>query len=121
MTSRSTAGRTEPASSLKSNGAWHRTGNQSREDYHLIVNQVRQFLKVGTGELLDSLRQNMESAAEREEFEEAARLRDRLFSVGTDAGETTDYPGQHPTRTWSDCRAKARQRTFSCCSCAAAY
>ena len=57
------------------------TGNQSREDYHLIVNQVRQFLEGRDRELLDSLRQNMESAAEREEFEEAARLRDRLFSV----------------------------------------
>ena len=70
------------------------TGNQSREDYHLIVNQVRQFLEGRDRELLDSLRQNMESAAEREEFEEAARLRDRLFS-GADAGEATHYPGQH--------------------------
>ena len=57
------------------------TGNQSREDYHLIVKQVRQFLEGRDRELLDSLRQDMESAAEREEFEEAARLRDRLFSV----------------------------------------
>jgi excinuclease ABC subunit C len=57
------------------------TGNQSREDYHLIVKQVRQFLEGRDRELLDSLRQAMESAAEREEFEEAARLRDRLFSV----------------------------------------
>ncbi len=57
------------------------TGNQSREDYHLIVKQVRQFLEGRDRELLDSLRQDMESAAEREAFEEAARLRDRLFSV----------------------------------------
>ncbi len=57
------------------------TGNQSREDYHLIVKQVRQFLEGRDRELLDSLRHDMESAAEREEFEEAARLRDRLFSV----------------------------------------
>ncbi|ODT45115.1 MAG: excinuclease ABC subunit C, partial [Nitrospira sp. SCN 59-13] len=57
------------------------TGNQSREDYHVIVKQVRQFLEGRDRELLDSLRQDMESAAEREEFEEAARLRDRLFSV----------------------------------------
>ncbi|MBX3371957.1 MAG: excinuclease ABC subunit UvrC, partial [Nitrospira sp.] len=57
------------------------TGNQSREDYHVIVKQVRQFLEGRDRELLDSLRQAMESAAEREEFEEAARLRDRLFSV----------------------------------------
>ncbi len=57
------------------------TGNQSREDYHLIVKQVRQFLEGRDRELLDGLRQDMESAAEREAFEEAARLRDRLFSV----------------------------------------
>ncbi len=57
------------------------TGNQSREDYHVIVKQVRQFLEGRDRELLDSLREDMESAAEREEFEEAARLRDRLFSV----------------------------------------
>ena len=57
------------------------TGNQSREDYHVIVKQVRQFLEGRDRELLDSLRQDMESAAEREEYEEAARLRDRLFSV----------------------------------------
>lgn len=57
------------------------TGNQSRDDYHLIVKQVRQFLEGRDRELLDGLRQTMEAAAEREEFEEAARIRDRLFSV----------------------------------------
>ncbi len=57
------------------------TGNQSREDYHLIVKQVRQFLEGRDRELLDDLRQSMESAADREAFEEAARIRDRLFSV----------------------------------------
>ncbi len=56
-------------------------GNQSRDDYHLIVKQVRQFLEGRDRELLDSLRQAMEQAAEQEEFEEAARLRDRLFKV----------------------------------------
>lgn len=57
------------------------TGNQSRDDYHVIVKQVRQFLEGRDRELLDGLRQTMEAAAEREEFEEAARIRDRLFSV----------------------------------------
>ncbi|MEK6802698.1 MAG: excinuclease ABC subunit UvrC [Nitrospirota bacterium] len=57
------------------------TGNQSRDEYHQIVKQVRQFLEGRDQELLDSLRGDMERAAEREEFEEAARLRDRLFSV----------------------------------------
>jgi len=56
-------------------------GNQSRDDYHLIVKQVRQFLEGRDRELLDSLRQDMERAAELEQFEEAARLRDRLFNV----------------------------------------
>jgi excinuclease ABC subunit C len=56
-------------------------GNQSRDDYHAIVKQVRQFLEGRDRELLDSLREEMEQAAEREQFEEAARLRDRLFKV----------------------------------------
>ncbi len=56
-------------------------GNQSRNDYHLIVKQVRQFLEGRDSELLDSLREEMERAAEQEQFEEAARLRDRLFNV----------------------------------------
>lgn len=56
-------------------------GNQSRDEYHLIVKQVRQFLEGRDRELLDSLREEMERAAEQERFEEAARLRDRLFKV----------------------------------------
>ncbi len=56
-------------------------GNQSREDYHRIVEQVRQFLEGRDRELLDELRAQMEAAADREAFEEAARLRDRLFSI----------------------------------------
>jgi len=57
------------------------TGNQSKEDYHQIVKQVRQFLEGRDHELLDDLRARMEAAAWREEFEEAARLRDRLFKI----------------------------------------
>ena len=57
------------------------TGNQSKEEYHQIVKQVRQFLEGRDRELLDDLRTRMEAAAEREEFEEAARLRDRLFKI----------------------------------------
>jgi excinuclease ABC subunit C len=57
------------------------TGNQSKEEYHQIVKQVRQFLEGRDRELLDDLRARMEVAAEREEFEEAARLRDRLFKI----------------------------------------
>lgn len=57
------------------------TGHQSKEEYHQIVRQVRQFLEGRDRELLDDLRSRMDAAAEREEFEEAARLRDRLFKV----------------------------------------
>ncbi|MBK9307698.1 MAG: excinuclease ABC subunit UvrC [Nitrospira sp.] len=57
------------------------TGNQSKEEYHHIVKQVRHFLEGRDHELLDELRVKMESAAEREEFEEAARVRDRLFKI----------------------------------------
>jgi excinuclease ABC subunit C len=57
------------------------TGNQSKDDYQKIVTQVRQFLEGRDRELLDDLRAQMAAAAEREEFEEAARLRDRLFKV----------------------------------------
>ena len=56
-------------------------GNQSRHDYHRIVKQVRQFLEGRDRELLDSLREEMERAAEQEQFEEVVRLRDRLFNV----------------------------------------
>lgn len=57
------------------------TGNQTSEDYHQIVKQVRQFLEGRDHELLDDLRAQMQSAADREAFEEAARLRDRLQSL----------------------------------------
>ena len=57
------------------------TGNQTQEDYLKIVGQVRQFLEGRDHELLDDLRAQMEAAAEREEYEEAARLRDRLFKI----------------------------------------
>ena len=57
------------------------TGNQSKDDYRKIVTQVRQFLEGHDRELLDNLRAQMDAAADREEFEEAARLRDRLFKI----------------------------------------
>jgi excinuclease ABC subunit C len=57
------------------------TGNQSKEDYRRIVQQVRHFLEGRDRELLDELRAQMESAADQEAFEEAARLRDRMFKL----------------------------------------
>ena len=56
-------------------------GNQTRDQYHQIVKQVRQFLEGRDSELLESLRAEMQAAADREEFEEAARLRDRIFKI----------------------------------------
>lgn len=57
------------------------TGNQSHEQYHQIVQQVRWFLEGRDQELLASLREDMQGLAEREEFEEAARLRDRILKI----------------------------------------
>ena len=57
------------------------TGNQSQDDYHRIVKQVRCFLEGRDKELLDGLRKDMEAAAARQAFEEAARLRDRMMNV----------------------------------------
>ncbi len=56
-------------------------GNQTRDEYHQIVKQVRQFLEGRDTELLKDLRAHMHTAAEREDFEEAARLRDRIFKI----------------------------------------
>ena len=57
------------------------TGQQTQEDYHRIVRQVRQFLEGHDRELVDDLRSQMDTAAAREDFEEAARLRDRIFKI----------------------------------------
>ena len=57
------------------------TGNQSQADYHRIVKQVRCFLEGRDKELLEGLRKDMEAAADRQAFEEAARLRDRMMNV----------------------------------------
>ena len=57
------------------------TGNQTREEYHHIVTQARWFLEGRDTELLEGLRADMEAAADRQNYEEAARLRDRVFKV----------------------------------------
>jgi excinuclease ABC subunit C len=57
------------------------TGNQTKEAYHQIVKQVRWFLEGRDTELLESLRSSMKRAAEQEEFEEAARLRDQMGNI----------------------------------------
>ena len=57
------------------------TGNQSQEDYHRIVKQVQCFLEGRDKELLEGMRAEMEIAADKEEFEKAARVRDRITKV----------------------------------------
>ena len=57
------------------------TGNQTQEGYHRIVKQVRWFLEGRDQELLTSLRTEMLTMAEREAFEDAARLRDRILKI----------------------------------------
>jgi len=56
-------------------------GNQTVEEYHGIVSQVRMFLEGRDQDLCDSLKVEMEEASERCDFEEAARKRDQLFKV----------------------------------------
>ncbi len=56
-------------------------GLVSRENYAALVSQVRLFLDGHTAELKQRLAARMEDAAGREDFEEAARLRDRLRAV----------------------------------------
>ncbi|GJL65786.1 MAG: UvrABC system protein C [Nitrospirales bacterium] len=57
------------------------TGNQSQQDYHRIVKHVRMFLEGRDRELVEALRKDMNTAADHEEFEEAARLRDRIRKI----------------------------------------
>ncbi len=67
---------------LKLNDAWPPVrGIKSKEAYHQIVKQVRWFLEGRDTELLESLLSSMQRAADREEFEEAARLRDRIENI----------------------------------------
>jgi excinuclease ABC subunit C len=57
------------------------TGEIGEEDYLADVESVRRFLGGETGVLADPLRREMERAAQNEEFERAANLRDRLEAV----------------------------------------
>ena len=57
------------------------TGNQTKEEYHQIVKQVRWFLEGRDTELIETLRNDMHVASDREDFEEAARLRDRISQI----------------------------------------
>jgi len=54
---------------------------QSREDYQAMINRVRRFLKGKTDDLVRELQTEMKTMAESLEFEEAARLRDKLSAL----------------------------------------
>jgi excinuclease ABC subunit C len=50
----------------------------SPEDYHKIIQKVAMIFQGRTGELIDSLNQPLETAAETLNFENAAKIRDQL-------------------------------------------
>ncbi len=55
--------------------------NVEKETYHEIVKEVGLFLKGRAPELLRKIKNDMVQAAEREDFETAAELRDKLFAI----------------------------------------
>ncbi len=54
----------------------------TREEYDVIIQQVILFLEGKHDEVITSLEEKMEQAAENLNFEEAARIRDRIQAVG---------------------------------------
>lgn len=54
---------------------------QTREQYLDTLNQAVKFIKNGNREITDILREKMEKAAEKLDFEYAAKLRDRIKAV----------------------------------------
>jgi excinuclease ABC subunit C len=53
----------------------------TKEEYQELVDSVMMFLKGNTSELIEKLERSMEAAAENEQFEEAAKARDRIEAV----------------------------------------
>jgi excinuclease ABC subunit C len=53
----------------------------SKEAYREIIDGVIEFLSGESDPILDQLEERMRAASERQDFEEAARMRNRLFSV----------------------------------------
>lgn len=58
-------------------------GAISEEGYEKVVRDVRLFLEGKDKELLKSMKKRMNEEAERLNFEEAARIRDRIFRIET--------------------------------------
>lgn len=65
------------------------------QDYHQIVKEVILFLKGRTPELIQDIKKDMQTAAASQEFEKAARLRDKMFALQTTLEKqvtvTTDF------------------------------
>ena len=57
------------------------SGKVSCEEYNEAVNGALKFLQGDSGEILKELKNEMEQAAERLDFEKAAKLRDRIRSI----------------------------------------
>lgn len=57
------------------------TGNQSKEAYHQMMDQVRMFLEGKDQTLIRSLKKRMALQAASLDFEEAARLRDQIARI----------------------------------------
>jgi excinuclease ABC subunit C len=58
-------------------------GYIKREDYHRNLNQIAMFLEGKSDDLVRQLRRQMQEAADRLEYEAAARIRDRLEAMET--------------------------------------
>jgi excinuclease ABC subunit C len=56
-------------------------GYVSKEDYRQIIDGVVDFLSGETQSILRELEKRMQAASNRQDFEEAARMRNRLFAV----------------------------------------
>jgi len=73
-------------------------GYASQEEYAKVIQQVILFMKGDTEAVTQDLRQNMNEAAEKLEFERAAVLRDRIRSVDRVAEEQRIKVASNPIR-----------------------
>ncbi|MGD9489745.1 MAG: excinuclease ABC subunit UvrC [Calditrichaceae bacterium] len=86
-------------------------GLQSKEDYDKMIDGVRRFLKGKTDELLKELRTEMESHARDLEFEEAARVRDKISDLENYRNNQKMVQSDHRDR---DVVAMAREDDDAC-------
>jgi len=87
------------------------SGEISKEEYHRIIEQVILFLEGRQEVVIRDLRSKMAEAAEAQEFERAARLRDQLQAVESVAERQKIVS---TTREDEDVIAIARERNEAC-------